>query len=720
MLNDLIGLAYEDPLWDTFLNQLSVDTLKKLAGRGSYRSGIDMPSLGISVAINADSPAGWVNWSYGTGGGVNTLYASDTILAATFNKDLAYQKGRMIGNEALFGNGGPKSRYPGWYAPAVNIHRSAFGGRNFEYFSEDGYLSGILAAEIVKGAQEKGVFPFVKHFGVNEQEIYRVGLMTWANEQSMREIYLKGFELTVKEGKTRGIMSSLNRIGTEWAGGSYALLTQILRDEWGFRGTVVTDSYLGGYSNINQMIRAGGDLSLGDAVGGINFNSTSATTITALRRAAHNILYTHANSMAMNTGYSTTPAALSAYDGALLEVGIVDVSYTVNVATVKVNKEIFGDSVTDDMIEYRLKDESVLPLGLTLSLNGVISGTPQEEVNNHQFMVVASYGSYSREANFTISISSSNGTIIYQSEIQPPIALIGQVYEFSVATATIFKPDATQAEIDSFPEIVYSVKNGHALPEGLTLSNEGLLSGKAKKQIDNYEFVIVASALGFKDRETTFKISVYNTLNFEGKTMMNGKFGQRYLDQINLAQSTNEVTYSIKSGSSLPQGLTLTPKGIIIGQPNEVVSNHEFIVVAKSDFASEVEATYTISIGIAYNKVSMKHGIRNQNYEQLINTAQGVRDITYQLKSGSSLPEGLSLSSDGKVSGKPTESGIFTFTVEAVNEGYESDDITLTLFIDNEPVKPNVTMIVVISSMSGVIGIGAITGLILFRRKRIL
>ncbi|MDY0115634.1 MAG: glycoside hydrolase family 3 C-terminal domain-containing protein [Acholeplasmatales bacterium] len=195
-LEDLYEKDYDDPLWEEFLNQLSVDSLRKLAGQGSYRSGIELNELGIKTVVNADSPAGWVNWSYGTGGSTYTLYSSETILASTWNKKLAYDKGRMIGNEALFGNGGPESRFPGWYAPAVNIHRSQFGGRNFEYYSEDGYLSGAMAAEVVKGAQDKGVFAYVKHFGVNEQEIYRVGLMTWATEQSMREIYLKPFEAT--------------------------------------------------------------------------------------------------------------------------------------------------------------------------------------------------------------------------------------------------------------------------------------------------------------------------------------------------------------------------------------------------------------------------------------------------------------------------------------------------------------------------------------------
>ena len=205
----------------------------------------------------------------------------------------------MIGDEALIGDN--TLAYSGWNAPAVNIHRSPFGGRNWEYYSEDGYLSGAIGAEVVKGCREKGVITYVKHFAVNEQETNRDtnGLVTWADEQAMREIYLKPFEIIVKEGESLGIMSSFNRIGTTWAGGSYALLTEILRDEWGFRGCVVTDYSLPRYMNVNQQIRAGGDLvfNQGDKAPG---NDYTPTQVSCMRKAAHNILYAIANSNAVN------------------------------------------------------------------------------------------------------------------------------------------------------------------------------------------------------------------------------------------------------------------------------------------------------------------------------------------------------------------------------------------------------------------------------------
>ena len=210
--------------------------------------------------------------------------------------------GVMIGIEGLFGNEKGDGRpYSGWYAPAVNIHRSPFGGRNWEYYSEDPLLSGKMAANVISGARKCGLSCYIKHFALNEQETNRDtnGVLTWANEQSMREIYLKPFELAVKEGGTNAIMSSFNRIGTTWAGGSYALLTEVLRDEWGFEGAVITDYNLSDYMNVNQMIRAGGDLNLTqddrpDTAG------ASPTQIASIRRATKNILYAVSTSMAMN------------------------------------------------------------------------------------------------------------------------------------------------------------------------------------------------------------------------------------------------------------------------------------------------------------------------------------------------------------------------------------------------------------------------------------
>ncbi len=180
------------------------------------------------------------------------------MIACTWNDEIAMEFGESIGKMA------DEMGVSGWYAPAMNIHRSAFAGRNFEYYSEDGLLSGKIAANAVVGAEKYGVYAYLKHFALNDQETNRTSMLcTWSNEQAIREIYLKPFEICVKEGKAKAVMSSFNYIGTRWAGGSEELCNTVLRDEWGFQGFVLTD-YFGvyGYMNSDQGIRNGTDAML--------------------------------------------------------------------------------------------------------------------------------------------------------------------------------------------------------------------------------------------------------------------------------------------------------------------------------------------------------------------------------------------------------------------------------------------------------------------------
>lgn len=292
---------YDDPRWKDLLDSLDIAQMAELIGQGNYKTNA-IESIDLPLTTMPDGPPGFTAFMgdpsvYGT-----CFYTSECVIGATFNKALAHDMGVMIGIEGLFGNEKGDGRpYSGWYAPAVNIHRSPFGGRNWEYYSEDPLLSGKMAANVISGARKCGLSCYIKHFALNEQETNRDtnGVLTWANEQSMREIYLKPFELAVKEGGTNAIMSSFNRIGTTWAGGSYALLTEVLRDEWGFEGAVITDYNLSDYMNVNQMIRAGGDLNLTqddrpDTAG------ASPTQIASIRRATKNILYAVSTSMAMN------------------------------------------------------------------------------------------------------------------------------------------------------------------------------------------------------------------------------------------------------------------------------------------------------------------------------------------------------------------------------------------------------------------------------------
>ena len=303
----LIGKDYNDPLWDKLLNQLTYSEMAYLIGTGNFNTAA-MKNIDKPKTIDPDGPAGFTNFMtvikstavvYDT-----CFYASECVIGATYNVELAERMGEAAGNESLAGNErGDGRTYSGWYAPAVNIHRTPFGGRDWEYYSEDGLLAGKMAAGVVRGAKSKGVYTYIKHFALNEQETHRdtTGLITWANEQAMREIYLKPFELTVKEGGTNAMMSSFNRIGTVWAGGSYELLTQILRNEWGFKGMVITDYSTSTYMYTDQMIRAGGDLVLmQDKQLSLSGTVMTSSHKTALRQATKNILYTVANSNAMN------------------------------------------------------------------------------------------------------------------------------------------------------------------------------------------------------------------------------------------------------------------------------------------------------------------------------------------------------------------------------------------------------------------------------------
>ena len=299
----LIGKDYDDPLWDSFLDQMTFEEMVKLFNGGSY-STPELERLGVPHTLSCDGPTGFVAFLgtpevYGT-----CYYSSEVLLAQTYNLDLADRFGNAIGNEGLLGDqreNGSHLPYTGFYAPAVNLHRSPFSGRNTEYYSEDPYLSGKFAARVIRKAQEKGVYTNLKHFALNDQETHRSynGVATWCDEQAIRELYLKPFEIAVKEGKTLGVMSSFNRIGTKWTGGDYNLLTNVLRKEWGFVGSVICDFHTDNYMNNRQMIYAGGDLNLTTTKPWNKADPNSAEDVNVLRRAAHNELYALVNSNAM-------------------------------------------------------------------------------------------------------------------------------------------------------------------------------------------------------------------------------------------------------------------------------------------------------------------------------------------------------------------------------------------------------------------------------------
>lgn len=317
-LIDLRGKDFDDPLWNDLLDNLTPEDYQTVITTSGYGTA-ELKSVGKPFALDQDAATGL------TGGGTGVAYSGTIVLAQTWNQELAERYGEMIGNQALIGG------CVGWYAPAMNIHRLPFSGRNNEYYSEDPILSGVTAAATSRGAASKGMYTFIKHFALNDQENHRgdrtgqFGLVTWSNEQAIREIYLKPFEMCVvndpitlnyveSDGNggyvntsreyqpVTAIMTAFNRIGYTWTGGSYDLITDVLRGEWGFKGFAITDAaHTGVFMDAYQMIEAGADAKLTNTDGARwTFDKNDTAHYHYGREAMHRILYTVTNSKLMN------------------------------------------------------------------------------------------------------------------------------------------------------------------------------------------------------------------------------------------------------------------------------------------------------------------------------------------------------------------------------------------------------------------------------------
>jgi beta-glucosidase len=294
-LYDLRGCTYDDEKWETLLDQLSVDDMVEMIGYGGYGSPA-ISSVGKLAGLDADGPAGISARVSADSDQTKGLgYPSEIVIACTWSTDMAKLAASGLGAEAR------DLGVDGWYAPSMNMHRSAFAGRNFEYYSEDPVLSAAMAEAECEGVYEYNLYPFIKHFALNDQETNRNGMLcTWTTEQAMREIYLKPFEKCIKESGDNPItvMSSYNYIGTTWAGACPELLKTVLREEWGFEGMVLTD-YFGnyGYMDADKAVRGGSDMMLATAGNdAIMTDTTSATSVQAMRQACKNIMYTMVNS----------------------------------------------------------------------------------------------------------------------------------------------------------------------------------------------------------------------------------------------------------------------------------------------------------------------------------------------------------------------------------------------------------------------------------------
>lgn len=327
----MIGKDYEDPDWEKLLDQVTYEEMATLIGK-TYHNTVLMNSVSKPATLDDNGPQGFTQ----TLTGVSTChcaYSDENIMAATYNVELMEEVGRAIGNDML------DLGASGLYGPAMNIHRTAYSGRNFEYYSEDGFLSGKIAAAEVKGIQSKGVYVYIKHYAFNDSETNCRCISTFMNEQAARELYLKPFEMAIVEGNAMNVMNSFSRVGTVWSGAHYGLMTEVLRNEWGMDGFSITDfSGNSMFASYGILLRSF-DVAHGLLAGTNTWDSSAAqwtddlmklyqndaSIVNAMRESTHRVLYTVANSHAMNgfTDNTTIKAVIPWWKPALIALDVL-------------------------------------------------------------------------------------------------------------------------------------------------------------------------------------------------------------------------------------------------------------------------------------------------------------------------------------------------------------------------------------------------------------
>lgn len=319
-LADLRGADYDDPRWETLLDQLTVDEMAEMIAMAGYQTGA-MESVGKVGTLDFDGPAAINNNFTGVG---SMGFPIEVVIASTWNKEMAKAWGESMGKMSQ------EMGAHGWYAPGMNTHRTPFGARNYEYFSEDGVLAGQMGANAVAGAMEYGVYSYIKHYALYEGNGKMVSV--WSNEQAIREIYLKPFEISVKEGGANAVMVSWSFLGHKWTGENSGLLNTVLRDEWGFRGMALTDFFRNnghGFMNADAALANGVDAMLSTFDGEENnvADPSHPTSVLQMRGACKNVMYTVVSSWAydgdnVNVGMEGWKKAAIAID-AVLALGLL-------------------------------------------------------------------------------------------------------------------------------------------------------------------------------------------------------------------------------------------------------------------------------------------------------------------------------------------------------------------------------------------------------------
>lgn len=496
--SDLYGVDLEDEKYETMLNELKYSEMVYLVSHG-MRSIPALDAIGMPSAWNFDGPTC-----------INQVdYGSSPLMAATWNVDLINKMGRAMGDEALW------IGLHELYGPGMDTHRSPFGGRNYEYFSEDGYLAGAMAAAEIQGAQSKGLGMYAKHFALNEQETSRTGVATYVDEQTMRELYFKPFQMAVEQGGALGVMTAFNKVGDSHTYGNYALVTELLKGEWAFDGTVVTDTGVCGtlptattssnYSVSSQMVNywqqnlSGNDLNLGNITdtsffgtydatrNGVYYQPSEGSEVDAtslwlaVRESTKRIVYMNAHSSLGQNGVD-----ISSFTGS--ETFSIGSGITMN-RDLSIDASNFGTT----NIAYRVTSGS-LPDGFELETTGLLTGvtTAQGEYDFTITLFADGWISSSKDFHVTVTeavhVEDSDGNAVREIKAN-------EAFNGAVVTDFLHYGD-TRVGMDNMSEWrtfsvnswTFSLLSG-SLPDGLSLASDGTLSGTPTKA-GTYNFVI--------------------------------------------------------------------------------------------------------------------------------------------------------------------------------------------------------------------------------------
>lgn len=483
--------------WTLFMNSLTWDEMVSLPSNGGW-STVGVDSIGLKTSVDNDSPEDWHS---------THLWCDTPTIAATFNVDLAEEEGIIIANLGMLDLG---ENLTGWYGPGMDTHRSPFSGRNNQYYSQDGLHAGYMASAVVKGAESRGVLCYPKHFALNDQETSRDGELSfsWVNEQAMREIYLKPFQMAQQEGGASGTMTAFARIGDIPAADNYNLLTALTRKQWGWKGYFVTDGYEGDAksSPMDLMLRSGNDLALGTpttadillhySADGSTYQKGADRTVSGtwdaslrsgkgsvvvgtaktqsdmqyflLRNTAQRMLFQFANSIKTVNG-----TKLEQYAGKALAVS------TQGTALSNVSVAVEGSLLNGASTVYSI-EKGALPAGVTLSNDGSIKGTP----------------TVSGDFTFTVKVVADNwqqGTADFTWHIDSAFSWDGDPLDkASVGKAFVGNIDSSTITTANYTSVEYTLSQG-ALPAGLTLSKEGEISGTPTVK-GTYSFTIDVAA----------------------------------------------------------------------------------------------------------------------------------------------------------------------------------------------------------------------------------